>query len=102
MILKPVTGEDARVLYELLSERTPEQSISHKRMPPLAEHAAFVLDHMTHQPHYQAWYTIHTDEVVGSIYLTHMREIGHLHLQEIPGRRLRSERYQASDGKTPR
>jgi RimJ/RimL family protein N-acetyltransferase len=65
-----------RVLYELLKERTKEQSISHKRMPTMAEHLAFVRS----RP-YAAWYLIIWDtpippHYVGSIYLTHAREVG--------------------------
>ena len=59
-------------LYDLLLERTPEQSISHKRMPSLSEHAAFVQS----RP-YQAWYMIEDgDYFVGSVYLSKQREIG--------------------------
>lgn len=60
------------LLYALLSERTPEQSISHKQMPTFAEHCAFVAS----QP-YMHWYLIQDEEhFVGSIYLTHNREVG--------------------------
>lgn len=68
-------------LYELLLERTPEQSISHKQMPSEAEHMAFYFSrpyarwllieatprdlHMTAQP-----------GIVGAVYLTHQHEIG--------------------------
>lgn len=31
------------VLWKLLQERTPEQSISHKRMPSYDEHRQFIL-----------------------------------------------------------
>ena len=60
-------------LYELLSERTPAQSISHKAMPTYLEHTQFVMSHP-----YFSWYLIQSDagEIVGSIYLTHQREVG--------------------------
>ena len=59
-------------LYSLLDERTPEQSISHKQMPSLSEHAAFVQS----RP-YQAWYMIEDGYgFVGSVYLSKQREIG--------------------------
>lgn len=60
-------------LYELLRERTPEQSISHRRMPTIAEHRAFF-----HSKPYLAWNFIlnEYDEIVGSIYLSKQREIG--------------------------
>lgn len=59
-------------LYSLLSERTPQQSISHKQMPSLSEHAAFVQS----RP-YEAWYMIVDGPgFVGSVYLSKQREIG--------------------------
>ena len=70
--------EAARVLYELLAERNPEQNISHKAMPSFDEHCAFVAS----KP-YQAWYLIVDDtdvasapKVVGAIYLSKAREVG--------------------------
>lgn len=64
---------DMRLLYDLLAERTPEQSISHKDMPTWEAHRAFVGS----RP-YAHWYLIYVPRVriVGSIYLTHQREIG--------------------------
>ena len=61
------------ILYDLLKERTPEQSISHKEMPSMIDHARFF-----HSQPYQAWYLIQSpdSEYVGSIYLTNRREIG--------------------------
>jgi len=61
------------ILYDLLSERTPEQSISHKGMPTWEQHCAFVGS----KP-YKAWYFIENDEnwIVGSTYLTNNNEIG--------------------------
>lgn len=60
------------VLYELLKEREPWQSISHQGMPTMEEHAAFVRS----QP-YLAWYLIEVEEdYVGTIYLTKAREVG--------------------------
>jgi RimJ/RimL family protein N-acetyltransferase len=56
----------------MLSQRTPEQSISHKRMPTMEEHIAFV----DSKP-YEVWYFIvWKDVVVGTIYMTKQREIG--------------------------
>ena len=63
---------DCDVLYELLKERTPEQSISHKEMPSWDDH----LDFIASRPYF-AWYLIWADsDVVGAIYLTKQREIG--------------------------
>ena len=65
--------DDAQeILYSLLKERTPEQSISHKQMPSWEDHVAFIKS----EP-YQAWYLIEVnDEIVGSIYLSKQREVG--------------------------
>ncbi len=60
------------VLFELLSERTIDQSISHKGMPSLDQHRAFI----DSKP-YLAWYLIESEsEIVGSVYLSQMREVG--------------------------
>lgn len=74
MKLVPVSRERQaiNILYDLLAERTPEQSISHKGMPTMDEHTAFVRS----QP-YQAWYMIDVDgDYVGCVYLSKAREIG--------------------------
>ena len=74
--------EAEKVLFDLLLERTPEQSISHLKMPTYDEHVAFVRS----KP-YQAWYLILHQQVaeepmedvrqfVGATYLTRQREIG--------------------------
>lgn len=64
--------EGVTVLYELLKERTKEQSISHKQMPTWDEHVEFVESNP-----YEAWDLILVNgEYVGSIYLTKNREIG--------------------------
>lgn len=68
----PNNGQHVRLLYDLLAERPPEANISHRAMPLLTEHAAFVLS----KP-YHAWYILETGGVmVGSIYLTDRNEIG--------------------------
>lgn len=62
----------ALVLYDLLKERTKEQSISHKAMPTFEEHVTFIRS----KP-YSYWYFIINDyDIVGSIYLTEAREVG--------------------------
>lgn len=63
--------ESPLILWQLLQERTPSQSISHQKMPTWNEHCLFVANHP-----YLAWYLIEIDEVVGSVYLTHLNEIG--------------------------
>ena len=59
-------------LYDILSERTADESISHKGMPDWDEHVDFVAS----RP-YAHWYLIESiDGIVGTIYLTHQREVG--------------------------
>lgn len=62
-----------KFLYELLKQRTKEQSISHKVMPTYKDHKRFVIS----SP-YKAWYIIKDYDLypIGSIYLTHNNEIG--------------------------
>jgi RimJ/RimL family protein N-acetyltransferase len=59
------------VLWRLLVEREPYQSISHKKMPTLAEHKAFIAS----KP-YPQWYLIDCGDIVGATYLTDRREVG--------------------------
>ena len=62
----------AEILYELLLERGPHESISHKSMPTLDEHRKFVESNP-----YQCWYLIKLgDEYVGAVYISRQREIG--------------------------
>ena len=72
-----------RILYDLLAERTPEQSISHKEMPTHSEHRAFI----NSQP-YMCWYIIimNVNQLVGAVYLTKNREVGIGVLKEYQGR----------------
>lgn len=60
------------LLYDLLRERTPEESISHKEMPTFVEHVDFV-----ESSPYQRWVMLLVDgRLVGASYLTHENEIG--------------------------
>jgi RimJ/RimL family protein N-acetyltransferase len=61
------------LLWQLLTERTPEQSISHKTMPIWKDHVAFIAS----KP-YAYWYLLDAGEqdYVGAAYLTRQREIG--------------------------
>lgn len=74
--------ESCKILYDLLSERTPEQSISHRKMPTWDEHVEF----FNSRP-YKEWYLIQNKRIeyepecsvieqVGSCYLTKQNEIG--------------------------
>lgn len=74
MTLQPVGIHYMHVhfLYDLLAERTPEQSISHKMMPTWEEHERF-----TCSAPYLAWYVIEdVGYLRGAIYLSKQREIG--------------------------
>ena len=69
-------SERLALLYSLLQEREPHESISHKEMPTWTEHVAFVES----RP-YLAWYLMFwrrgdTNLNPGSIYLTREREVG--------------------------
>ena len=76
-----INSYDVFYLYELLKERTPEQSISHKKMPSFRHHELFVKS----RP-YKAWYVIkniapvhqpgRTNYYIGSVYITDKNEIG--------------------------
>ena len=84
--------DHAKILYDLLAQRTPEQSISHRKMPTWEEHLDFIermrpwpwpdlaeVDYRLGEPRYQAWFLIQIDplaEPEGAIYLTQRGEIG--------------------------
>lgn len=80
-IQKRKAAERYDLLWEMLKERTPAQSISHTEMPTEADHKRFVDNHP-----YSAWYFIvdtdNRDRVCGAIYLTDRREIG-IHVFEL-------------------
>ena len=61
------------LLHDLLAERTPEQSVSHKKMPSYFEHIQFV----DSKP-YKAWYLVieESEGYVGAVYLSRQNEIG--------------------------
>ncbi len=82
----------AGLLWTLLEERAPWQSISHKKMPTWEEHVAFILS----RP-YQHWYlceaiidqydeAAYVTDYVGAVYLTKQREIGVSILRAYRGR----------------
>lgn len=60
------------MLYELLGERLPSESISHRGMPTWPQHVDFVRS----EP-YAAWYAIEAAaQYVGAVYLSKADEIG--------------------------
>lgn len=79
MKLVPLSKEPkaVHILFELLKERKPEQSINFK-MPTFEQHEAYVKNRAkTHK----CWYLLTVDDCgrkiyVGSVYLTKAREVG--------------------------
>jgi RimJ/RimL family protein N-acetyltransferase len=72
------TARTLQLLYDLLEERRPSESISHKQLPSLKEHVAFVDSHP-----YREWWLICVPDLpvattvpVGAIYLSKQNEIG--------------------------
>lgn len=64
------------ILYQLLYERQPYESISHTGMPSYQDHKDFIERHP-----YKNWWIIYSDlgagmVAVGSMYLTYNNEIG--------------------------
>jgi RimJ/RimL family protein N-acetyltransferase len=73
-----------QVLYELLAERPAYANISHRKMPSLRQHLAFVRS----RP-YSCWYLIRHDRAyIGSIYLSRSDEIGVFIFARYRGQRL--------------
>ena len=61
------------ILYELIKERTAEESISHKELPSYYEHSCYVASH----PYRYWWIVTNIDGVpVGMIFATHNNELG--------------------------
>lgn len=61
-----------QLLYLLLSERSPSESISHKIMPSMPEHTRFVRS----RPYKEWWLICIGEDPVGAIYLSNHNEIG--------------------------
>ena len=72
MVLKPVTIDDAKFLFDLLKQRQGIVNISHKSLPTWEEHVEFIKNNT-----YQSWDIIWVDNIrIGNIYLTDRDEIG--------------------------
>ena len=72
MVLKPVTIDDAKFLFDLLKQREGIVNISHKSLPTWEEHVEFIKNNT-----YQSWDIIWVDNVrIGDIYLSDRDEIG--------------------------
>ncbi|NWJ90978.1 GNAT family N-acetyltransferase [Marine Group I thaumarchaeote] len=72
MVLKPVTIDDAKFLFDLLKQREGIVNISHKSLPTWEEHVEFIKNNT-----YQSWDIIWVDNVrIGNIYLTDRDELG--------------------------
>ena len=61
-----------KLLYELLSQRTPETNISHKEMPSWEEHVRFV----NKKPYDKWWLIRNRNGWAGGIYVTRLHEVG--------------------------
>ena len=86
-LVDPESRDDVRHLFNLLNERKPWQSISHKQMPTFDEHDAFVKS----DP-YRVWYLIEVNGgVAGCVYLTDEREIGISIYEKMKGKGVGSE-----------
>ena len=72
MVLKPVTIDDAKFLFDLLKQREGIVNISHKSLPTWEKHVEFIKNNT-----YQSWDIIWVDDVrIGNIYLTDRDELG--------------------------
>ena len=70
--LRQVNSTDVKFLYNLLKERSPEDNISHKKIPTYIEHVKFIKS----KP-YTNWYIIYGNKKkIGTIYLSKQDEIG--------------------------
>ena len=72
IILRKVSENDNKFLYNLLKERDSNVNISHKKMPTFNEHIKFIKS----KP-YTKWYIVkYGAQKIASIYLTSQNEIG--------------------------
>jgi len=70
--LRPVTKKDYKFLYDLLQQRNPKESISHREMPAYDEHIRF-----NNTKPYKVDYIICTGSIpIGRLYITPASEIG--------------------------
>lgn len=72
LTLKPVCRKDYKFLYNLLEDRCPMESISHKYMPTLKEHIAF----NESKPYKYDFIIIENDKEIGRIYVSKCNEVG--------------------------
>jgi len=70
--IQPVTFKDMEFLYELLKERTPDMSITHRSMPTFDEHVKF----WDTTDYKEAYIIDHFNRPRGMIYLTKNYEVG--------------------------
>lgn len=62
----------AALLYQLLQERMPEQSISHAKMPSIDDHIEF----FNSRPYRYWWIIVTEGHGIGAVYVTQNNEIG--------------------------
>ncbi len=76
-----------KILYCLLKERPRSMNISHQRMPLFSEHRRFVRS----KP-YKEWYFITKQKnIIGSIYLSYLNEIGIFLFKQFRGKGLEEQ-----------
>ena len=67
-----ISEDDFELLYNILREREPEESITHTAIPSYEEHVNFIKS----KP-YSIWYIIlQNNEKVGTVYLSQEDEVG--------------------------
>ena len=80
------TKDADELLYALLKQRSRRINISHRRMPGWAEHCRFIRS----KP-YKSWHLLQVStpkpQIVGSVYLSKMNEIGIFLFKKFQGRR---------------
>tara|TARA_Y100001936_G_scaffold34250_1_gene32287 strand:+ start:5070 stop:5486 length:417 start_codon:yes stop_codon:yes gene_type:complete len=98
LILQNIDEKDYEFLFNLLKNRKPNVSISHKKMPTYEEHVKFIESKPYHQ-----WYIIFLNgEKVGSAYLSKNDEIGISLVENIQGKNIGSEVLDLVIKKNPR
>ncbi len=95
--LRPIQRDDYRFLYEMLKERTPEQSISFS-MPTWSQHVKFI-----NSKPYSEWYVIWDNSTrIGNIYLARDNSWGYFITKELQCKGLGTQAMQELVRRHPR
>lgn len=96
--VRKITELDYRFLYELLTERSTNENISHKSIPNFKQHVKFV-----ESKPYTNWYVIYQNgQKCGSIYLSRQNEIGIWLKKEFDSRQAKKDAIKLIINKNPR